>query len=77
MMRGGGMRTTINIDEALYKRAMEFTGITSKTELLNRGLQELIARQAARELAKMGGLDPSATVPSRQRVWTEDGTSKP
>ncbi len=70
------MRTTINIDEALYKKAVEFTGITSKTELLNRGLQELIARQAARELAKMGGLDPSATVPSRQRVWAEDRTSK-
>lgn len=69
------MRTTINLDEMLYKQASEITGITQKTALLNKALEELI-RQKERErayknLAKMGGIDPNAKAGPRPRYWEE------
>jgi hypothetical protein len=49
------MRTTVNLDETLYKRAAELTGIPEKTSLLNEGLQALISRESAKRLARLGG----------------------
>jgi len=49
------MRTTLNINEEIYKQAAEMTGVKEKTALVHLGLQTLIAREAARRLAKMGG----------------------
>ncbi len=70
------MRTTINIDDDLYEKAARFTGIKSKTALLNMGLEALVQRYAAQELAKMGGMDPHAWAPPRQRPWTQAGKKK-
>ena len=36
------MRTTLNLDEALLKRASRLTGIVEKTALLRAGLQALM-----------------------------------
>jgi Arc/MetJ family transcription regulator len=60
------MRTTLNIDEALLKRAEQLTGITEKTALIRRGLEALIALESARRLAKLGGTEP-ALKPIRRR----------
>ena len=49
------MRTTLNIDDALLRRAAKLTGIDEKTSLVRRGLEALIAQESARRLARLGG----------------------
>jgi len=51
------MRTTLNISEALLRRATELTGISEKTSLVRMGLEALIARESARRLAELGGTE--------------------
>ena len=66
------MRTTLNLDEALLKRASRLTGIAEKTALLRAGLQALVARASAQRLAALGGTEKSLhSIPrrrSRKRV---------
>lgn len=49
------MRTTLNIEDNLLKKATIITGIKEKTALVKLGLEALIARESARRLAKLGG----------------------
>ena len=49
------MRTTLNIDDALLKKAAKLTGVTEKTSLVRLGLMALIAKESARRLADLGG----------------------
>lgn len=61
------MRTTLIIDEALLERARSLTGIQEKTALVRAGLEALIAREAAKRLAALGGTQPKmANVPRRR-----------
>jgi len=60
------MRTTLNISEALLRRATELTGISEKTSLVRMGLEALIARESARRLAELGGTE-RRLVPIRRR----------
>ncbi len=61
------MRTTLNIDDALYKQAVELTGISEKTALLREGLKALIERESAQRLARLGGSEPALeAIPRRQ-----------
>lgn len=62
------MRTTLNIDDELLKKAREFTGIKEKTALVRAGLEALVQREAARRLIAMGGSDPHATAAPRRRL---------
>ena len=50
------MRTTLNIDDDLLKKAARLSGINEKTSLVKLGLEALIARESARRLADLGGL---------------------
>jgi Arc/MetJ family transcription regulator len=52
------MRTTLNIDESLLKKAVELTGISEKTQLLHEGLKALIAKESSRRLALLAGSSP-------------------
>lgn len=52
------MRTTLNIDDQLMKRAVRLTGIQEKTQLVRLGLEALISREAAKRLARLGGSEP-------------------
>lgn len=61
------MRTTINLDDELLERASALVGSTEKTALVRMGLQALIAQESARRLARLGGSDPAAKAPRRQR----------
>jgi len=45
------MRTTININDEILKKASELTGITEKTQLVRLGLEALIALESSRRLA--------------------------
>ena len=66
------MRTTINIKDELLESAREYTGIESKTELVNKALEDMVARIAAKRLAAMGGTMPDLVVPGRRRSRRED-----
>jgi Arc/MetJ family transcription regulator len=61
------MRTTLIIDDALLEQARRYTGIQEKTALVRAGLEALIAREAARRMAALGGTMPGASAPPRRR----------
>lgn len=61
------MRTTLILDEDLLARAREATGIREKTALVRAGLEALIAREAARRLAALGGTQPKLRDVPRRR----------
>ena len=61
------MRTTLILDPQLLERARELTGIQEKTALVHAGLEALIAREAGKRLAALGGTQPKiADVPRRR-----------
>jgi len=61
------MRTTLIINEQLLERAKALTGIREKTALVQAGLEALIAREAGKRLAALGGTQPKlGSVPRRR-----------
>ena len=65
------MRSTLNIDEALLRRASRLTGIKEKTSLVRLGLEALITRESARRLAELGGSEKRLK-PVRRRRWGQE-----
>lgn len=63
------MRTTIIIDDALLAHARRLTGIEEKTALIHAALEALIAREAARRLASLGGTMPHLKPIPRRRPF--------
>ena len=55
------------IDDGLLERAKEATGIQQKTALVRAGLEALIAREAGKRLAALGGKQPKLTDIPRRR----------
>lgn len=53
------MRTTLNIDAELLRKAAQLTGVKEKTSLVRLGLDALIARESARRLARLAGSEKS------------------
>ncbi len=62
------MKTTMNLDLDLIRRAMELTKIKEKTALVHAGLEALIAEYSRRRLIALGGTDGAAKAPSRRRA---------
>ncbi len=62
------MRTTLNIDDSLVKRASILTGIKEKTSLVRLGLEALIARESSKRLAKLGGTEKNLKIIPRRRM---------
>ena len=61
------MRTTLIIDDKLLERARELSGIEEKTALIHAGLEALIALEAGKRLAALGGSQPKlADIPRRR-----------
>jgi hypothetical protein len=61
------MRTTLIIDDRLLERARELSGIEEKTSLVRAGLEALIAREAGKRLAALGGGQPEIEDIPRRR----------
>lgn len=61
------MRTTIDLKEALVKKAQKLTDIQGKTALLHAGLEALIEKMSKQRLASLGGTDKKAVAPKRRR----------
>jgi len=53
------MRTTLNIDDDLIKKASKLTGVDEKTSLVRMGLEALIAKASSKRLAELGGTEKS------------------
>jgi Arc/MetJ family transcription regulator len=49
------VRTNIEIDDALMKKAMKMSGAKTKREAVERGLEALIRQSAQHELLKLRG----------------------
>lgn len=63
------MRTTLNIDDDLIKRASNMTGEKEKTALVRRGLEALISLESAKRLSKLGGTERALRpIPRRRRA---------
>ena len=62
------MRTTLNIDDELLKKASALTGVDEKTSLVRLGLEALIAQESAKRLAKLGGTEKGLLRIPRRRV---------
>ena len=61
------MRTTIAIDDELFANAQEYTGLKEKSALVREALKALVEREAARRLARLGGMQPDAKASPRRR----------
>jgi hypothetical protein len=62
------MRTTLILNDRLLERARELTGIREKTALVHAGLEALIAVEAAKRLAALGGTEPQLRDIPRRRA---------
>lgn len=62
------MRTTLNIEDSLLKRAARLTGVQEKTALVRLGLEALIALESARRLAALGGSEKNLKRAPRRRT---------
>lgn len=62
------MRTTLNLDDDLVREARRLSGIDEKTALVHEGLRALIAREAARRLAALGGTQKKLKPIPRRRA---------
>ena len=62
------MRTTLNIEDALLKRAGELTGVKEKAALVRLGLEALIAAESAKRLVALGGTQKQLKTPPRRRT---------
>lgn len=62
------MKTTLNIDDKILKKASKLTGITEKTSLVRLGLEALITRESARRLAELGGTEKGLRQIPRRRT---------
>ena len=61
------MRSTLNIDDEMLRKAAALTGEKEKTALVRMGLEALIARESARRLARLGGTEPHLSPIRRRR----------
>ena len=51
------MRTTLNIDDRMLRKATEITGVKEKTSLVRMGLEALVSLESAKRLASLGGTE--------------------
>jgi hypothetical protein len=67
------MKTTLNIDDDLLKKASRLSGVVEKTSLVKLGLEALIARESARRLADLGGTEKKLkNIPRRRAKHIRD-----
>ena len=62
------MRTTVNLDDALLKRAQRLSGLAERSVVLREALTALIERESARRLALLGGSEKQLKKIDRRRA---------
>lgn len=61
------MRTTLNIDDDMIRKASELTGVKEKTTLVRMGLEALIVKESSKRLAELGGTEKELKNIKRRR----------
>jgi len=61
------MRTTIVLDDELFAKAQDYTGLKEKSAVVREALTALVQREAARRLARLGGTQPDFKLPPRRQ----------
>ncbi len=61
------MRTTLNIDDRILRRAADITGVKEKTALVRMGLEALVSLESAKRLARLGGTEKDLRPIARRR----------
>ena len=62
------MRTTVTIDDALYKQALEMADPDmGKADIFREAVKTFVHVQAAKRLASLGGMAPGMTTIPRRR----------
>lgn len=64
------MKITLNINDQLFKKVAQATGIKDKNALVHLGLKTLIQRSVINRLIAAGGTDPDAQTTNRHRFTT-------
>mgnify|MGYP001606987720 CR=1 FL=1 len=62
------MRTTLDLDAELVRRALQETGAKSKTEVIEMGLRALLEREARKRLKALFGEGPQLQPVRRRRA---------
>jgi Arc/MetJ family transcription regulator len=62
------MRTTLDLDEDLVRKAIAETGARSKTEVIEMGLRSLLEREARKRLKDLYGALPKIAAVRRRRT---------
>jgi len=62
------MRTRVVLNDELFEKAKQMTGVAGKSELLHKALQSLVHLEASRRLAALGGTMPEPEDMPRTRV---------
>ena len=62
------MRTTLNIEDNLLKKASHLTGIKEKTYLVKLGLKALISLESSKRLAQLGGTERKLEMMPRRKM---------
>ncbi len=65
------MRTTLNIDDQILKKASKLTGIPEKTKLVRLGLEALIEKESAKRLASLGGSEKKLKQIPRRKSFAQ------
>jgi len=61
------MKTTIDVDELLVKEAMHLYGVSTKTRIIEMGLEELIKVNKRSRLVEAFGSQPELSESRRRR----------
>ncbi|AXC64713.1 TPA: type II toxin-antitoxin system VapB family antitoxin [Salmonella enterica] len=62
------MRTTVTIDDALYKQALEMADPgMDKSDIFREAVKTFVRVQAAKRLASLGGASPDMEITPRRR----------
>ncbi len=65
------MRTTVNIDDALWEEAWRVTSLPTKRALIEAGLRALVAQAARRRAIALAGSMPELEAPPRRSPLPE------
>ena len=67
------MRIILILDDELFEKAKELSGIGEKTAVVHAGLKALIANESARRLAILGSSEPQLLPARRRRASSVGG----
>ncbi|OHB63891.1 MAG: antitoxin [Planctomycetes bacterium RBG_13_62_9] len=70
------MRMTLNVDDALFAKASELTGVQERTVLVRMALEALIAQKSAQRLGRLGGTKKQLVRPPRRRMESRRNSSR-